>query len=502
MNGTAENKTQAHGCTQSACLVRSTCAVFIISLLALLLASASSKTLALYDDGIIVSGADAILHGKLPYRDFWTMYAPGQFYLTALLFHIFEPQLYIAWLVGIFSKAAITMLGYILVKRHAQTHGKWLPATCAAVLMLLLAHMGNESFPVFPATALAMLALLLMERGLIECRHEAIFVAGLSTALAACFRHDMGFYTSLALSLGAMFVARMQPQVVGWGKISRTLGMYWGGILTIGAPVATFFLLNVPLHDLYENLIYIPSAIYPEVRRLPWPGLTEAQAMAAYMVNVSEYPLRTLIWGVREFVVYMPFLVAIPALLISGQKLYHDRHDGAKMSATWFFILLASALSLLMALKGAVRPEPHHMAPAVVLAVPAGLLTAHKTQFAKNTKKKLLSIYLALASVPLAATCAAGYIIISDELFNLGNKNTFSERCQHPALSRLRCVMGHDSRNRYVQAADFIQQLTQPDDKIYVGAGRHDKIFASAVMLYFLADRLPATKWHELHPGV
>lgn len=502
MNGTAENKKRTQECTPRICSVRSTCAVFIISLLTLLLASTSHPTLELYDDGIIVSGADAILHGKLPYRDFWTMYAPGQFYLTALLFHIFAPQLYIARLVGVLSKVAIITLGYISVKHCTQAHGKLLPAACAVVLTLTLAYMGNETFPAFPATALAMLALMLMERGLVEYRLKMLFIAGLSTALAACMRHDMGFYTALALSFGTMFISRVQPQPRSWPEISRALGAYWGGILSIGIPVAAFFLYHVPLHDLYENLIYIPSVIYPRVRRLPWPGVTEAQEIAAYMANVSEFPLRTLIWGMREFVVYVPFLVATPSLLISAQKLYRSRQDGAGADATCSFILLASALSLLMTLKGTVRPSPHHLAPAVALAVPAGLLMIRQALPTINIMGRLLTICLALASLPLTATCVAGYLFVSDGLFSPSDKDTFSERCLHPALLRLRCVMGYASRGRYAHAVDFIQQLTHPGDNIYVGAGRHDRIFASAVMLYFLADRPPATKWYELHPGV
>ena len=36
--------------------------------------------------GKLVVGATRILQGEVPYRDFWTMYAPGSSYLTAGLF--------------------------------------------------------------------------------------------------------------------------------------------------------------------------------------------------------------------------------------------------------------------------------------------------------------------------------------------------------------------------------------------------------------------------------
>ena len=37
-----------------------------------------------YDEGVMASGADRVLRGEAPYRDFWTVYAPAQFYVLAL----------------------------------------------------------------------------------------------------------------------------------------------------------------------------------------------------------------------------------------------------------------------------------------------------------------------------------------------------------------------------------------------------------------------------------
>src|SRR5207244_11529685 len=47
-----------------------------------------------YSVGIV--GALRILDGDIPYRDFWTIYAPGHFYLLALLFFVFGKHLVIA----------------------------------------------------------------------------------------------------------------------------------------------------------------------------------------------------------------------------------------------------------------------------------------------------------------------------------------------------------------------------------------------------------------------
>ena len=43
----------------------------------------SNIGLNIYDEAIGVYGAELVSNGKLPYKDFWTLYAPGHFYLLA-----------------------------------------------------------------------------------------------------------------------------------------------------------------------------------------------------------------------------------------------------------------------------------------------------------------------------------------------------------------------------------------------------------------------------------
>ncbi|MBR6976002.1 MAG: hypothetical protein IKH84_03775 [Ottowia sp.] len=480
--------------------IYSSLVVFALALLAGLLSFSVYPALELYDNGIIVSGADAILQGKLPYKDFWTMYAPGQFYLVALLFRIFEPQLFIACLIGIVSKAVMVTLGYMMLRRHLSVHTKWLPAVGTVILALFLARMGNETFPAFPAAALSMLALMLMERGLAQRRLALLLAAGAVTGLAACFRHDMGAYTAVALTLGTTFV--LKTLQVGAGDILKALGVYIAGLCAIAAPVAAFFLVNVPAHDLYENLVHIPSAIYPDVRRLPWAGAAMLQKTLASMKS-STYPMHTLISGIREFVVYVPFLIGFPGLCISAFSVWQNRKSGKTQGSALPFMFLASLLCLLMTLKGTIRPSPHHLAQSIVLAVPVGVLMLPLVKQAKVTGKLFLIGCLSLACIPLVATDIGGYNGVRAGLKNLGAANNFFKRCETPASPRLRCMMAyHPYDKRNVIAADFLRQRTPPDKPIYVGAGRHDKIFWNAVMMYFMAERPAATKWAELHPGV
>jgi energy-coupling factor transporter transmembrane protein EcfT len=51
-------------------------------------------------------------------------------------------------------------------------------------------------------------------------------------------------------------------------------------------------------------------------------------------------------------------------------------------------------------------------------------------------------------------------------------------------------------------AVKKIQELTDKNEKIFVCNERNDITYINDVMFYFLAERLPGTKYHELHPGV
>src|SRR5258708_12841576 len=47
------------------------------------------RNLAVYDEGLILTGAMRVAAGDIPHRDFYANYGPGQFYAIAGLFKLF-----------------------------------------------------------------------------------------------------------------------------------------------------------------------------------------------------------------------------------------------------------------------------------------------------------------------------------------------------------------------------------------------------------------------------
>ena len=49
-----------------------------------------------YDEGFAVLNATRIMDGDVPYKDFWTIYPPGQYYVIAAIFKTFGTNLLVA----------------------------------------------------------------------------------------------------------------------------------------------------------------------------------------------------------------------------------------------------------------------------------------------------------------------------------------------------------------------------------------------------------------------
>jgi 4-amino-4-deoxy-L-arabinose transferase-like glycosyltransferase len=69
------------------------------------------------DEGIVLAGAERILRGEVPYRDFFSFYTPGSFYLLALLFRVFGDSLTVARTSLAVTGASCSVITYVLARR-------------------------------------------------------------------------------------------------------------------------------------------------------------------------------------------------------------------------------------------------------------------------------------------------------------------------------------------------------------------------------------------------
>lgn len=68
----------------------------------------------------------------------------------------------------------------------------------------------------------------------------------------------------------------------------------------------------------------------------------------------------------------------------------------------------------------------------------------------------------------------------------------------NPEIERAKySILAEDTKN----TASYLKKNIPADDYIYVGVKNHDQLIFNNAIIYFLAERKCATKYHELNPG-
>src|SRR5262250_3021722 len=69
------------------------------------------------DEGIVLQGAQRILHGQVLYRDFFSYFTPGSYYWLALLFKVFGSSFMVARTALAIMGAIFSSTAYLLMRR-------------------------------------------------------------------------------------------------------------------------------------------------------------------------------------------------------------------------------------------------------------------------------------------------------------------------------------------------------------------------------------------------
>jgi hypothetical protein len=435
-----------------------------------------------YDEGLILYGASRVAHGAMPYRDFWSMYGPGSFITLAVLDRIFGESVMIGRILDAAFRSGAVVLVFLLAKRMA---GLAWGCLGGLVAFVFLAELHQYLFPALPAAVFALWSLHALSDAL--CRSEGGSRLrwggiGIAAGMSFLFRPDFGLAAVFAC-LWAVWIP-FPGERFGVTRPASAAGALGLGFVLVVGPVSAWLLAGVSATDLYDNLVRLPAEIYVPNRSLPFPDPLAMLRVA----SAADRP-----GWLLGLVVYVPLLVAVAAVFVAALR--RRRRDpaarGGWASQRLFEALLC--LLVLLCVKGSVRVEPLHMAPALLVAVVAmaSMLAAARDQSATM-------VTLCVAACALAALALAVGLVIAPPANSVASR--LSSR--HPKCSanaRLGCFVLDPGR---AAALGYLDEKARPGDLLYVGAGRHDKLLANDVELYFLSGMSAATKWADLHPGV
>ena len=207
------------------------------------------EPLYVYDGGLAASAGTFILHGELPYRDFWWLYGPASGVLVAIPTAILGPSLLLPRLLGLIVLMSQAGIGYALLRTRVAHVPAAIVAIAAVTPEAVLMHVDISAWSVSTALALG-----------------AIFVrTGTS-----------GRPVWTGVLLGAAFLARLD--VGGYGLLAVLLlpGRRGdiAGFALVSVPFLAFAALSTPLSDLYEQLIWFPIFGTREFRTVPVSDLS------------------------------------------------------------------------------------------------------------------------------------------------------------------------------------------------------------------------------------
>ncbi len=470
LRGTGVRRKARHHCVRRS---GSVVAVALMAAAVLYLGIGIQLGVKLYDEGTPVYGALRVLDGEVPYRDFWTVYPPGQLYLLAAVFSLFGVSLMADRVIFVITVATVALLVYLIGRRLAGVRS----ALLGWLLFVVLAGWYRPFGAGMPTgLALALLgSLLLVESGELPTARVTV-ASGLLVGIAALFRQDVAVYASVAHLL-MLWLRRFSAAA---DRTARAVVQYLAGVVAPVFIVGTCFLAVVPVAEMFQDLIVFPVTVYPRVRGLPWPPLL---GEPSHVVSGHAQ------WGFLGVLpVYFPLIacgVALIVLLKTGRP-SRWRESGVRHAV---MVLVLGLLLLTLAL---VRSDKDHAFPAwATSAILLAIVVARAGGL--GWSGVVLRAGAGLLTVALIAPPIVGRAAV---IRGLPSLQAFEVR-------RARGIaMGQSSVEPYQAALRYVMADVPPGERIFVGNTRHDRVVESDPMFYVLAERHSATKYHELYPGL
>ena len=462
--------------------------IFIFTYLFLFLGMTLRPTL--YDEAIMLTGSMQVGAGLLPHRDFYTLYGPAGFYILTALFKVLGQSILVERLLDLLFRALIVASVYTIASSYLRRSiALWTAAgTLFWLYGLFSLIVGTALVPASFFNLISTALLIPLFSTTVTKRRMA--AAGALAAIAVLFRYDLGIFL---LGVHTCIVATAIWLRFKTNKVSAFFSAFWpylAAFIVIILPPALYYLSVSSLDPLLFDVVRFPGQYYHRSRNLPFPGITRES-----LDNVSIYlPIPVIALSLYRFA--MTF--RSPA---NGDETISNRET--RQLGGFFFSF--AILALAMCSKDMVRTS---VANSYLAAIPCLLLVAALFQQRRSFPGYLRVSIVVLALLSIMAPAWTSH----RELEKLHNKHasipesvwtsvrgtTPASRtawCKIPnAATRGLCFLPTDNE---IQTIEFIDTHTRPDQKLFVGVSRHDKIYTNDMLIYFASQRLPATAWAE-----
>jgi 4-amino-4-deoxy-L-arabinose transferase-like glycosyltransferase len=287
------------------------------------------------DEGIILQGAQRILDGQVLYRDFFSFFTPGSYYLFALVFRVFGDSYLVAHTAIAFFGAILSPITYLLARRVCSRQASLLVTGLMTITALPWRFVVIHNWD---STLWACLALYCAVRLLESPNVKWAFAAASFVSLTALFEQSKGAGLLLGLGTGLLIiVVGSQPSKLFTRDrlIAIMLGLAWPFFVTV-----VYFASRHALTTMLASWFW-PLQHYSVANRVPYAydnltGETRHRIFGTASPGLRLFAM--LVFSARSWVPFLPLFGV--ALLI---RLAFRRWRQIPLGPEWGYYVLVSA---------------------------------------------------------------------------------------------------------------------------------------------------------------
>ncbi len=433
-----------------------------------------------YDEGWIVTSASIVSHGGMPYRDFFVMQGPGQFFVLAFFYSLFGHLIIIGRLWTVFVYAMTCLSIYLLWEELCPKKPNFI--LYAVPLFALIPRLGASPWPIWPAVALTLWSTVAFAKFIKKNSGVYLIIAGILSGLTFLFRYDFGIYIFLAQAV--VLAIWLKTQLKGSArrssfKTASAFIAYFLAVFSVICLSAIFFGYKAALKDLIFDLFVFPFKYHMSSFSLSFPGFCFNPLMlfynGNYFVNINQFYFPIVIyilglWFILAVVKELKIrLIALQVLLVGVFQFYNVM----------------------------IRPDVMHLlssiVPSYVLAA-AVLFWLKKYAGRKNVYK---TVYYILVIFLIVFT-----VKNMDKYIKNGYRKAFMGKMVQAEFKCGKIYIPREDADDTRSVVEYIQKHTLSSEKIYIATIPHGASEGNDSILYFLSERLPCTKYFMQHPGL
>lgn len=421
-----------------------------------------------FDARVVDLGAMRICAGDVPYRDFWTMYSPGAFYVVAGLFAAFGKHLVLSNALGVVTAAAGVAAFHRFATVVLDARRATLPTLLFAVAYFSTGyHRGFQSYP--PAILCICLAATEIARFAADGVRRRIVVAGVLLGAAAIFKHDIAGYACIAAAI--VLVTAGSPAGVSRWKTAALLAAC-AAVVAL-PPYAALW--RVAGDDMVRDLVVFPLTDFPRARNQGFPPIVPRLAGLGGADSVRA------VFDWAKF--YAPIVVAAASLVTL-------RRRRAAFTVTGRAGLLLVVVAFPLFVHAAQVQLNTHLVTLAGFGALLGVAALTATHADRALGRLVAGLAFAWCVVLAGETCWTRWKSLREGTEFVGLPRLAGIRATHRDAEWMRGL------------AAGIAAAAPADAPLLMVAGRNDVLVYAHGAPYWLADRPFVTRHEELHPAI